>query len=163
MHRRLHICTRVLASADNRLKAVERRENIGQHSWLPPGMKINSFFAVERSGRFNWIHQIVRRMSSHIRGCGRVCEGIKQTLICKRLLFWPGFQIGYQGLLSVSSASQFTVCKSSIWICELRLSLFCYFCSQIQNCNERVNSQFFFLFFWVPHTECMFAHGCQTN
>ncbi len=79
--------------------------------------------------RFQLNLSIAWRMSSHIQGCGHVCAGIKQTFICKRLLFWPGFQIGYWGLLPLSSASLFTVCKSSIRICEQRLSLFCYFCS----------------------------------
>lgn len=75
---------------------------------------------------------IAWRAGSDIRGRSHVCARIKQTFICKRLLFWPGFQKGYRGLRSLSSASPFTVCKSSIWICEQRLSLFCYFCSSVQ-------------------------------
>lgn len=100
--------------------------------------------------QFHLYLSIAWSMSSDIQGRGHVCEGIKQTVICKRLLFWPGFQIGYQGLLSLSSALLFTVCKSSIWIYKQRLSLLCYFCSQIQNHTEA--SWIFFPFTTLPFT-----------
>lgn len=107
--------------------------------------------------RHLWLHlSIAWRAGSDVRGRGHVCVRIKQTFICKRLLFWPGFQIGYQGLRSLSSASLFTVCKSSVWICEKRLSLFCSFCSPVQV----FFSSFCCLVHWFEHRDWL---GWQNN
>lgn len=111
----------------------------------------NKSFPRKWCSSFNWIHHWHAEWVQIFKAGFMFVNGSRRLFICKRLLFWPGFQIGYQGLLSLSSASLFTLCKSTIWICEQRLSLFCYFCSQIQVCKEASEVGWFLSVDWFSN------------
>ncbi len=129
----LHVCTHTLqpASADNKAQPVQLGRILDHNHDFLPGWKWTA------SSPWNGAAvstESINRVENECRysSWGSCLWGDQADFY---LLFWPGFQIGYQGLLSLSSASLFG-CVKVVFGFVSKLSPFCYFSSKIQNCTE---------------------------